>query len=110
MRLFLQMFEHGELVRELPIVQQMPVERRLQHAQQRRKQQLEFWRSQNREVFSGSEHIKLNNINAKLKFSDEVLLLDATQRSDVDEVKELLKRNVRPDIKNHDGFTALHQF
>lgn len=45
----------------------------------------------------------------RLRFADSVLLLDATIRNDIDEVKNLLNSDISPDTANIDGLTALHQ-
>lgn len=104
------MISHEQLVRELPVIQQMSAERRLLHALQRRSDQLKYWQLQEKsnEQYP-DKRLKGKHKSKDLKFMSEVMLLDATQRNDIEEVKRLLSSGIRPDIKNHDGFTAVHQ-
>lgn len=106
--------DHAQLINELPAIQQMSAEQRLYHARQRRIQQLEYWKrwEASNEAIKDVNYIedrKYLNKKEDIKYADDVLLLDATQRNDLKEVRHLLISGVPADIKNHDGFTAVHQ-
>ncbi|XP_050533914.1 protein phosphatase 1 regulatory inhibitor subunit 16B isoform X2 [Daktulosphaira vitifoliae] len=97
--------DHADLVLEMTHLERMPTADRLALARRRRIQQLRLWAQKDREKIKSSP---LRN-NKHIFFSDNVMLLEAASRNDIDEVKKLLEKGVSPDATNEDGLTALHQ-
>ncbi|XP_073968963.1 myosin phosphatase targeting subunit 75D isoform X2 [Rhodnius prolixus] len=103
--------EHSELVEEMSTIEQMSTQERLQLAKRRRRSQLKAWASREMDWLkrrpSGQRNNSLNRPG--IRFSDNVILLEAASRNDILEVRKLLMRGVSPDSTNEDGLTALHQ-
>ncbi|XP_046842054.1 protein phosphatase 1 regulatory subunit 16A-like isoform X6 [Xenia sp. Carnegie-2017] len=80
---------------------------RLERAKIRRAEQIKRWK--NRE--NNTENNVNRNIHQekKIKFTPNIVLLDAAARNDLSEVAKLLESGVSPDLGNEDGLTALHQ-
>ncbi|KAK9502865.1 hypothetical protein O3M35_011557 [Rhynocoris fuscipes] len=103
--------EHSELVEEMSTIEQMSTPERLQLARRRRRSQLKAWASREREWLRRRPTVPRNNSSnrPRIRFSDNVILLEAASRNDIIEVRKLLMRGVSPDSTNEDGLTALHQ-
>lgn len=107
--------EHADLIAEMAQIEHMSTQERLELARRRRIQQWKNWVQRERERNKHSKSNKNNNniINTKPKrhifFSDNVMLLEAASRNDIQEVRRLLMKGVSPDSTNEDGLTALHQ-
>ncbi|XP_022167273.1 protein phosphatase 1 regulatory subunit 16A [Myzus persicae] len=97
--------DHAELVLEMSHLERMPTADRLALARRRRVQQLRLWAQKDRERRRSSPPRN----NRHIYFSDNVMLLEAASRNDIEEVKRLLVKGVSPDATNEDGLTALHQ-
>ncbi|XP_030204312.1 protein phosphatase 1 regulatory subunit 16A [Gadus morhua] len=103
--------EHGELLGEMATVGRLSATERLKHAQKRRAQQLKGWAQMEKDSTRGSR-AKADRKKARtrrVKFPDTITLLEAASRNDVEEVRELVKSGVSPDLFNEDGLTAMHQ-
>ncbi|XP_043263353.1 protein phosphatase 1 regulatory subunit 16A-like isoform X3 [Colletes gigas] len=99
--------EHSDLVAEMVHVERLTTQERLHLARHRRLQQLKVWRQREKEWM---RHQTRHTSNKRhIYFSDNVMLLEAAARNDIDEVRRLLKKGVNPDSTNEDGLTALHQ-
>ncbi|KAF7704913.1 protein phosphatase 1 regulatory subunit 16A [Silurus meridionalis] len=114
------MAEHRELLAEMTSVSRLSTTDRLKHAQKRRAQQLKGWAQMEKETArAGKNNVTRKKSDAakkgkkggekKVRFPSNITLLEAAARNDLDEVRELLKRGVSPDLFNEDGLTALHQ-
>ncbi|XP_038654639.1 protein phosphatase 1 regulatory subunit 16A [Scyliorhinus canicula] len=106
------MAEHSELLAELPLVGRMTTPERLKHAHKRRAQQLKKWAQFEKDTQGKKAKLdkrKSNRGLRRIRFSDNVRLLEAASRNDVEEVRQLLESGVVPDLYNEDGLTALHQ-
>jgi len=88
------MADHAELVAEMPVVEKMPIADRLKLAKKRRTAQLkgfaQFEKQYAKEKDRKSKKMASEAVNAKrknnqLRFSDEILLLDAAAKNDMDE-------------------------
>ncbi|XP_014243427.1 protein phosphatase 1 regulatory subunit 16A isoform X1 [Cimex lectularius] len=99
--------DHAELVLEMPTIERMSTQDRLQLARRRRRAQLKSWAMREREWLKTRPVHKSKKPG--IRFSDNVILLEAASRNDIAEVKRLLERGVSPDSTNEDGLTALHQ-
>ncbi|XP_050429744.1 protein phosphatase 1 regulatory subunit 16A [Adelges cooleyi] len=97
--------DHAELVLEMAHLERMPTADRLALARRRRVQQLRLWSQKDRE----KRKLSPPRNNRHIFFNDNVMLLEAASRNDIDEVKRLLVKGVSPDATNEDGLTALHQ-
>ncbi|CAL8292889.1 unnamed protein product [Lota lota] len=103
--------EHGELLGEMATVGRLSATERLKHAQKRRAQQLKGWAQMEKDSTRGSR-AKADKKKARTRrvtFPDTITLLEAASRNDVEEVRELVKSGVSPDLFNEDGLTAMHQ-
>ncbi|XP_026783917.1 protein phosphatase 1 regulatory subunit 16A [Pangasianodon hypophthalmus] len=114
------MAEHGELLAEMTSVGRLSTTDRLKHAQKRRAQQLKGWAQMEKEnARMGKNNVAQKKSDAekkgrkdggkKVRFPSNITLLEAAARNDLNEVRELLKSGVSPDLFNEDGLTALHQ-
>lgn len=109
------MADHAELVAEMPMVEKMPIADRLKLAKKRRTAQLkglaqfEKQSSKEKDRKSKKTAASAKRIAHQLRFSDEILLLDAAAKNDLDEVRNLLDAGACPDCSNEDGLTVLHQ-
>ncbi|XP_067825234.1 protein phosphatase 1 regulatory subunit 16A [Heptranchias perlo] len=106
------MAEHNELLAELPLVGQMTTQERLKHAHKRRTQQLKKWAQFEKDTQGKKAKLDKKRSNRgpkRIRFPDNVRLLEAASRNDVEEVRQLLKNGITPDLFNEDGLTALHQ-
>uniref|UniRef100_A0A224XMP0 Protein phosphatase 1 regulatory subunit 16a isoform x2 n=1 Tax=Panstrongylus lignarius TaxID=156445 RepID=A0A224XMP0_9HEMI len=105
--------EHSELVEEMSTIEQMSTQERLQLARRRRRSQLKAWAARERDWLRRRPSVQRSNNNTLnrpgIRFSDNVILLEAASRNDILEVRKLLMRGVSPDSTNEDGLTALHQ-
>ncbi|KAM8967413.1 protein phosphatase 1 regulatory subunit 16A isoform 2-T2 [Pelodytes ibericus] len=107
------MADHLELVSEMAAVSRMSAQERLKHAQKRRAQQLKKWaqcekdgqskKSKGRQKKQGSQEER------RVGFPQNITLLEAAARNDVEEVRQLLQNGFSPNLYNEDGLTALHQ-
>jgi len=86
----------------------MSTQERLHLARRRRALQLKTWAQREREWLC---HRPKDRSSAQrgIRFSDNVILLEAASRNDISEVRNLLMKGVSPDSTNEDGLTALHQ-
>lgn len=95
--------EHADLIAEMAQIEHMSTQERLELARRRRIQQWKNWVQRERERNKHSKSNKNNNniINTKPKrhifFSDNVMLLEAASRNDIQEVRRLLMKG--KDIK-----------
>ncbi|KAI1888865.1 hypothetical protein AGOR_G00173170 [Albula goreensis] len=111
------MADHGELLAEMATVGRLSATERLKHAQKRRAQQLKGWAQMEKESARGSKADKPGTKGGKkggtgprrVIFPENITLLEAAARNDLEEVRELLNSGVSPDLFNEDGLTALHQ-
>lgn len=95
--------DHSHLISELPEIERMTPQQRIELAKERREQQLAVWRERERILPPPAPR------RPRLQFSPEVALLEATIRNDPQEVERLLMHGVDPDSHNEDGLTPLHQ-
>ncbi|CAF1328016.1 unnamed protein product [Rotaria sp. Silwood1] len=119
--------DHSELIQEMVLLEKMTAQERLKHARRRRQQQLKNW-SQREGLSSNNTTISTGIINgtittatksiksypktkqSSVKFPENVILLEATARQDVDEVRHLLQTGkYHPNTANEDGLTPMHQ-
>ncbi|CBY37894.1 unnamed protein product [Oikopleura dioica] len=99
------MVEHETLVKEYYEDQKaLTTSERLQKAGRRRAEQIKRWRESAKND-TGSRKKRI----PKIRFSSNIILLDAAARNDVDEVRKLLLSGVDPNQGDDDGLTALHQ-
>ncbi|XP_048338607.1 LOW QUALITY PROTEIN: protein phosphatase 1 regulatory subunit 16A [Sphaerodactylus townsendi] len=108
------MADHPELLAEMSAVGQMGTQERLKHAQKRRAQQLKKWAQFEKEVLGRKARADKKKKPGGRKerhvlFPDNIRLLEAACRNDVEEVRHLLLSGVDPNLCNEDGLTALHQ-
>ncbi|XP_041100525.1 protein phosphatase 1 regulatory subunit 16A [Polyodon spathula] len=103
------MTEHAELLAEMPAVSRMTTAERLKHAHKRRAQQLKTWAQMEKEAPHSSKGGQGRKEGRHITFPNNVTLLEAAARNDLEEVREFLKNGVSPDLYNEDGLTALHQ-
>nr|XP_056710123.1 protein phosphatase 1 regulatory subunit 16A [Euleptes europaea] len=107
------MADHPELLAEMSAVGQMGTQERLKHAQKRRAQQLKKWAQFEKEVLGkrakAEKKKKGSSKERRVLFPDNVRLLEAACRNDVEEVRQFLLSGVNPNLCNEDGLTALHQ-
>ncbi|XP_007893245.2 protein phosphatase 1 regulatory subunit 16A [Callorhinchus milii] len=106
------MAEHTELLAELPLVGRMTTHERLKHAQKRRGQQLKKWAQFEKDARgkkAKASQRKSSRQQRRIQFPENIQLLEAASRNDVEEVQQLLKNGIAPDLYNEDGLTALHQ-
>ncbi|KAL1129233.1 hypothetical protein AAG570_013762 [Ranatra chinensis] len=98
--------EHSDLVSEMCRVEDMSTQERLQLARRRRAQQLRAWAQREQSWSTPAVHRHRTPV---IRFSDNVILLEAASRNDIPEVRRLLMKGVSSDTTNEDGLTALHQ-
>ncbi|XP_030067218.1 protein phosphatase 1 regulatory inhibitor subunit 16B [Microcaecilia unicolor] len=101
-----------DLLTELQLLEKAPTLERLRAAQKRRAQQLKRWAQYEKELQNKKKkHEKKRAITSrkKVSFESNVTLLEASQRNDVEEVRNLMNYKVDPNLCNEDGLTALHQ-
>ncbi|XP_064797462.1 protein phosphatase 1 regulatory subunit 16A [Oncorhynchus masou masou] len=108
------MAEHGELLGEMATVGRLSATERLKHAQKRRAQQLKGWAQMDKDTArgggkAGQKVDKNKGRTRRVVFPNNITLLEAAARNDLEEVRELLNGGVSPDLYNEDGLTALHQ-
>lgn len=103
------MADHLELVAEIPKVEKLTVQDRLQLARKRRSQQLKRWEREKDKELSPPPPKKKPQRARPVKFEPRIILLEAASRGDVEEVKKMLDYGVDPNLANDDGLTALHQ-
>ncbi|XP_023829045.1 protein phosphatase 1 regulatory subunit 16A-like [Salvelinus sp. IW2-2015] len=106
------MAEHGELLGEMATVGRLSATERLKHAQKRRAQQLKGWAQMDKDTArskAGQKVDKNKGCTRRVVFPNNITLLEAAARNDLEEVRELLNGGVSPDLYNEDGLTALHQ-
>lgn len=109
--------EHAELIQEMVLLEKLTAQERLKHAKRRRQQQLNNWNkrdaifdNQTRPI-SANKSISSNRRKPYLvQFPDNIVLLEATARQDIDEVRNLLQSGkYSPNVANEDGLTPIHQ-
>ncbi|XP_032900981.1 protein phosphatase 1 regulatory subunit 16A [Amblyraja radiata] len=106
------MAEHSELLAEMPLVGRMTTHERLRHAHKRRGQQLKKWAQCEKEAQGKRAKLRRKSGNRptkRIRFPDNVRLLEAASRNDAQEVGQLLQEGISADLYNEDGLTALHQ-
>ncbi|XP_010884154.2 protein phosphatase 1 regulatory subunit 16A [Esox lucius] len=108
------MAEHSELLGEMATVVRLTATERLKHAQKRRAQQLKGWAQMEKDTArgagkAGQKGDKTKGRARRVVFPNNITLLEAAARNDLEEVRELLNTGVNPDLYNEDGLTALHQ-
>uniref|UniRef100_A0A8C8JRK5 Protein phosphatase 1, regulatory subunit 16A n=1 Tax=Oncorhynchus tshawytscha TaxID=74940 RepID=A0A8C8JRK5_ONCTS len=107
------MAEHGELLGEMATIGRLSATERLKHAQKRRAQQLKGWAQMDKDMARGagkaSQKSNKKGRTRRVVFPNNITLLEAAARNDLEEVRELLNGGVSPDLYNEDGLTALHQ-
>ncbi|CAG5135918.1 unnamed protein product [Candidula unifasciata] len=113
--------EHFELIQEMPSIERMSAQERLKLAKKRRMQQLKRWAQYEKQLEKGSvkkfkkkatpqtDGKKTRSGSKRVKFAENIALLEAAARNDSEEVNRLLQNGVSPDVTNEDGLTALHQ-
>ncbi|KHJ48749.1 ankyrin repeat protein [Trichuris suis] len=105
--------EHADLIAELPLIEKLTAVERIQLAKQRRALQLMRWQEREQKEESCTDGLSpvvpLRRKKARVRFSSGTVLLEATSRHDVDEVRQLLNLGADPNAHNEDGLTALHQ-
>ena len=87
------MAEHSELVGEISSIEKMTTQERLKHAKKRRNTQLKKWtqyekqldKEINKKKKSNKKVKKTNNNARRVIFVNNVMLLEAAARNDVDE-------------------------
>jgi len=89
------MAEHAELVAEMPTVEKMPIADRLKLAKKRRTAQLKSFaqfekqyakeKDRKSKKMASEAAVNAKRKNNQLRFSDEILLLDAAAKNDLDE-------------------------
>ncbi|XP_074646447.1 uncharacterized protein LOC141902560 isoform X2 [Tubulanus polymorphus] len=128
MRLPFDEMAHEELVAELPMLEKMPTHERLKLAKKRRSQQMKRWyqfekqmEKEKKRKSSTTNSLLPNKRSSKPQvippqksgrnviFVNNIILLEAASRNDIEEVHSLLMMGVSPDVTNEDGLTALHQ-
>ncbi|XP_071958305.1 uncharacterized protein [Antedon mediterranea] len=106
------MGDHAELLAEMPSLEKMTIQDRIKHAKKRRQQQLKRYhnheKDQTKKQRKGFHEEELKR-KYSIYFVENVTLLEAAARGDVDEVKLLLENGLNPNLGNEDGLTALHQ-
>lgn len=101
------MVEHDILINDLhEDLKTLSTPQRLAKARSRRTDQIRRWVEIDAAENEKDEKRKRKQ---KIKFSDNVVLLEAAARNDIEEVRRLLKENVDPNQGDEDGLTALHQ-
>ncbi|KAK6293139.1 protein phosphatase 1 regulatory subunit 16A [Coregonus clupeaformis] len=107
------MAEHGELLGEMATIGRLSATERLKHAQKRRAQQLKGWAQMDKDMARGGgkagQKGDKKGRTRRVVFPNNITLLEAAARNDLEEVRELLNGGVSPDLYNEDGLTALHQ-
>ncbi|KAM9292228.1 protein phosphatase 1 regulatory subunit 16A-like, partial [Gastrophryne carolinensis] len=109
------MADHGELLAEMAAVGRMSTQERLKHAQKRRAQQLKKWAQAEKEApgkkakRAPAKPSPAHQHRRHVAFPQNVTLLEAAARNDVEEVRKLLQDGYNPNLYNEDGLTALHQ-
>ncbi|XP_066434284.1 protein phosphatase 1 regulatory subunit 16A [Eleutherodactylus coqui] len=105
------MADHLELLSEMAVVSRMTTQERLKHAQKRRAQQLKKWATAEKEVLGRKSRPKKtgSKVERRVLFPENVTLLEAAARNDVEEVRQLLHSGYKANLYNEDGLTALHQ-
>ncbi|CAF0786789.1 unnamed protein product [Rotaria sp. Silwood1] len=120
--------DHSELVQEMVLLEKLTAQERLKHAKRRRQQQLANWARRevslnnntiisstmiNGTLTSISNNKKSKSVRSKnflVQFPENIVLLEATARQDVDEVRNLLQSGkYNPNTANEDGLTPIHQ-
>lgn len=79
--------EHWELVQEMPHVEQMSTQERLQLARRRRGHQLKIWTQKEKEYMRRPANKAHKSNKRHIFFNDSVVLLEAAARNDIDEGK-----------------------
>ncbi|XP_033011923.1 protein phosphatase 1 regulatory subunit 16A [Lacerta agilis] len=108
------MAEHLELLAEMSAVGRMGTQERLKHAQKRRTQQLKKWAQfekdvQGKKTRAEKKKKKGSSKERRVLFPENIRLLEAACRNDVEEVRQFLQSGLSPNLYNEDGLTALHQ-
>lgn len=99
------MVEHDQLIHELyDDLKTLSTAQRLQKAGERRTEQIKRWRD-----YAKSDSPGKKKRIPKIRFNDNIILLEAAARNDIEEVRRLLLRGVDPNKGDDDGLTALHQ-
>ncbi|PAA62288.1 hypothetical protein BOX15_Mlig000739g2 [Macrostomum lignano] len=104
--------DHAELAAEMAQIDKIPTPERIRQAKKRRAQQLKRYAQWSKTVDKKARKVRDltgEDPDRRVKFSQNIVLLEAAARNDVDEVRSLLKSGVNPNAANEDGLTALHQ-
>jgi len=125
------MTDHSDLVAEMANVEKMPTGERLKHAKKKRTQQLKKFQQYEKQLEKDATKKGRRSLvpalssgsgkaggpggragrkgNRSIRFVNNVILLEAAGRNDIDEVRQLLVGGVSANASNEDGLTALHQ-
>ncbi|CAD5210060.1 unnamed protein product [Bursaphelenchus xylophilus] len=95
--------DHAQLIGEMPQIERLAIQQRLELAQRRRR--IQKISAERREHQLPPPRPR----NPRLRFSPHVALLEATSRGAYHEVQELLANGADPNSHNEDGLTPLHQ-
>lgn len=99
--------EHSELVEEMQYIEKLPVGERIKLAQKRRKQQLSSYAKWIK-TDTASKPVK-HKARKGVTFSVLSQMMEIAARGSYEEMRALLKTGIDPNMKNHEGLTALHQ-
>lgn len=81
--------DHSDLVAEMPHVERLSTQERLQLARKRRLQQLKVWSQREKEWNKHHKNMKEKAVDSKkIYFSNSVMLLEAAARNDIEEGKK----------------------
>lgn len=103
---------------DVPMIDKAQALERLKQARKRRTQQLKKYSQYEKQLEKDAQKKKklltssddaASARSRRVQFSQNLLLLEAASRGDLDEVAALLARGISPDSANEDGLTALHQ-
>ncbi|PAA48983.1 hypothetical protein BOX15_Mlig024680g5 [Macrostomum lignano] len=97
---------------EMPQVEKLPAAERIRLAKKRRAQQLKRYAQWSKAMDKKGHQVRNltgDDPSRMVRFSQNIVLLEAAARGDIDEVRSLLKSGVNPNAANDDGLTALHQ-
>lgn len=97
MIVFTDIMEHADLISEMVHIEHMSTQERLLLARRRRIQQLKVWSQREKEWFrqqktnrNTGEKIHSRPQKRNITFSDNVMLLEAASRNDIDEGENIL--------------------
>ncbi|MGH0159823.1 UNVERIFIED_CONTAM: hypothetical protein FKN15_069786 [Acipenser sinensis] len=95
------MTEHAELLAEMPAVGRMTTAERLKHAHKRRAQQLKTWAQMEKEAPHRSRGGQGSKEGRRITFPNNVTLLEAAARNDLEEVTRTRGHSLRTEGRRH---------